>query len=93
MLCTNEATLRQKCLLGGLRLPQIPLQISCCRSLRKPGSTKSTAVAASREGGKYLVNGLQCRLQDSKVISNQACRFQNFFLGPIRNAKSGFELT
>ena len=34
-------------------------------------------------GGKYLVNGLECRLQDSQVISNQACRFRNFFLGPI----------
>ena len=40
------------------------------------------AVAASR-GGKYLVNGLECRLQDSQVIPNQACRFRNFFLGPI----------
>ena len=34
-------------------------------------------------GGKYLVNGLECRLQDSQVIPSQACRFRNFFLGPI----------
>ena len=34
-------------------------------------------------GGKYLGNGLECRSQDSQVIPNQACRFQNFFLGPI----------
>ena len=32
-----------------------------------------------------MVNGLECRLQNSQVISNQpeACRFRNFFLGPI----------
>ena len=34
-------------------------------------------------GRKYLVNGLECRLQDSQVIPSQACRFRNFFLGPI----------
>ena len=34
-------------------------------------------------GGKYLVNGLECRLQDSQVIPNQAHRFRNFCLGPI----------
>ena len=28
-------------------------------------------------------NGLECRSQDSQVIHNQACRFRNFFLGPI----------
>ena len=30
-----------------------------------------------------MVNGLECRLQNSQVISDQACRFRNFFLGPI----------
>ena len=30
-----------------------------------------------------MVNGLECRSQDSQVIPNQACRFRNFFLGPI----------
>ena len=30
-----------------------------------------------------LVNGLDCKLQNNQVISNQACRFRNFFLGPI----------
>ena len=34
-------------------------------------------------GGKYLGNSLECRSQDSQVIPNQACRFRNFFLGPI----------
>ena len=34
-------------------------------------------------GGEYLVNGLECRLQDSQVIPSQACSFRNFFLGPI----------
>ena len=34
-------------------------------------------------GGEYLVKGLECRSQDSQVIPNQACRFRNFFLGPI----------
>ena len=60
---------------------------------------KSAAVAASASqvrtlepsrplsqppgGGKYLVNGLECRPHDSQFIPNQACRFRNFFLGPI----------
>ena len=35
------------------------------------------------KGCSDLVNGLECRLQNSQVISNQACRFRNFFLGPI----------
>ena len=31
-----------------------------------------------------MVNGLECRLQNSQVISSQACRFRNFFLGPMQ---------
>ena len=34
------------------------------------------------QGWKYLVNGLECRLQNSQVISKQACRFRNFLSGP-----------
>ena len=47
------------------------------------------ADAASR-GGEYLVNGLECRLQNSQVISGQACRFRNFFLGHIPELFSTF---
>ena len=30
-----------------------------------------------------MVNGLECRLQNSQVISSQACKFRFVFLGPI----------
>ena len=54
---------------------------------------KSAAVAASASQVRTLKPsrplwrppgvGRECRLENSQVISNQACRFWNCFLGPI----------
>ena len=50
-----------------------------------PPRNPSTSQPLSQPPGEgtYLVHGLEYRLQDSHVFSNQPCRFQNFFLAPI----------
>ena len=58
----------------GASAPDPPPQVGGCRGLQG---------CAMAKGCSDLVNGLECRLQNIQVSSNQACRFWNFFLGPI----------
>ena len=67
-------TKKFKLFLRGHRPPDPPPQVGRCRGLQG---------CAMAKGCSDLVNGWDCRLQKSQVISNQARRFQKFFLGPI----------
>ena len=49
-------------------------QVGRCRGLQG---------GAMANGCCDFVNGLECRLEYSQASSHQACRFWNFFLGPI----------
>ena len=50
----------------------IPPQVRCCHGHQGYAMAKGCSV----------VNGLDCRLQNSQVISKQVCRFRNFVCGP-----------
>ena len=58
-------------------------QVGRCRGLQG---------CAMAKGCSDLNNGLECRLQNSRVISNQASRFRNFVLGPVLDPVLGLVL-
>ena len=81
----------QSCLAGGAAPPRPPLQVGCCRSLRRPdwnSQAKSAAVAASRVA-QWPRDALTWSMvwivdyRTSGSSSHQACRFRIFFLAPI----------